>query len=353
MTPIMKRLKTASGIAVLLSLLAGVQVAHAAGTAAGTTVSNTATVNYNVNGVAQTAITSAPTQFVVDNRIDLTVTEFSGNATLVLPGQTNAVLSYLVTNTGNASQGFQLSASNLTGTLLFTQTDNADFLPLNVFVDGNGNGTYDPADTAQHIDTLAPDAGVRVFVVVNVPAGATNAQVVNVHLQARAAVAGTAGATLATETAGADTAGVDVVFGDTGEDATEGADDQYLVQSAALNISKALSVVSDPFNGTTNPKSIPGAVIQYVVTIQNTGAAPAGGISITDTLDTNLTLMPGATNVQIQVGGGPATFCNADAADGNADGCGISGSALTVNPTAGITVGPSTTATVTFRVTVK
>src|SRR5882672_1321068 len=284
MTSIMKRLKTASGLAVLLSLLAGVQVAHATGTTAGTSVSNTATVNYNVGGVAQAPIASAPTSFLVDNKIDLTVTEVGGAATTVVPGQTAAVLIYTVSNTGNSPEGYQLSASNLaSGSTLFTRTDNADFAGLGVFVDSNANGTYDAGvDTAVNINTLAKDATVTVFVVVNVPNGAANAQVVNVRLQARAAVPGGSGATLETQTAGADTAAVDIVFADAGRDGLQTADDQYFVQSAALAISKTSSVISDPFNLAVNPKAIPGATMEYVVTISNTGAATAGAISVSD-----------------------------------------------------------------------
>jgi uncharacterized repeat protein (TIGR01451 family) len=358
MTSILKRLKAVAGIAALLSLLAGVQVAHATGTTAGTTVSNTATVNYNVNGVAQAPITSAPTNFVVDNRIDLTVTEVSADATTVVPGQTNAVLTYLVSNTGNAPQGFELSANNEVGTSLFTRTDNADFTPLNVFVDGNGNGNYDlGTDTATNIDTLGNDTSVRVFVVANVPAGATNAQVVNVRLQARAALPGTSGGTLAAETTGADTAVIDIVFGDAGRDGLQTAVDQYFVQSAALNISKTSTVISDPFNLAVNPKAIPGATVEYVVTIANTGAAAAGGISVSDTLNANLAFVQGAyagaTDVQIQVGAAPATFCVAElGADTNSDGCSRTGQTLTVNPTSAIGVPAGQSATVRFRATI-
>ena len=359
MTSIMKRLKTASGIAVLLSLLAGVQVAHATGTTAGTSVSNTATVNYNVGGVAQAPITSAPTSFVVDNKIDLTVTEVGGAATTVVPGQTAAVLTYLVSNTGNSPEGYQLSASNLGGTVLFTRTDNADFAGYSVFVDSNANGVYNAGvDAAANIDTLAKDASVAVFVVVNIPNGATNAQVVNVRLQARAAVPGTAGATLETQTAGADTVRRRYrVRGCRVGMRTATADDQYFVASAALAISKTSSVISDPFNGATIPKAIPGATVEYVVTIANTGAATAGGISVSDTLNANLAFVQGAyagaTDVQIQVGASPATFCVAESgADTNADGCSRAGQTLTVNPTSAISVAAGQSATVRFRATI-
>ncbi len=359
MTSIMKRLKTASGIAVLLSLLAGVQVAQATGTTAGTSVSNTATVNYNVGGVAQAPIASAPTSFVVDNKIDLTVTEVGGAATTVVPGQTAAVLTYLVSNTGNSPEGYQLTATNQpNGSTLFGRTDNADFAGLSVFVDSNTNGTYDAGvDTAANINTLAKDASVTVFVVVNIPNGAANAQVANVNLSARAAAPGTNGATLETQSAGADTAAIDIVFADAGRDATQAVDDQYFVQSAALAISKTSSVISDPFNLAVNPKAIPGATIEYVVTVANTGAATAGGISVSDTLNANLAFVQGAyagaTDVQIQVGAAPATFCVAESgADTNADGCSRAGQTLTVNPTSAISVAAGQSATVRFRATI-
>jgi uncharacterized repeat protein (TIGR01451 family) len=358
MTSIMKRLKTATGCAALLSLFAAVPVAHATGTTAGTSVSNTATVNYDVGGVAQAPITSAPTSFVVDNKIDLTVTEVGGAATAVVPGQSAAVLTFTVSNTGNSPEGYQLSASNLAnGTTLFTRTDNVDFAGLSVFVDGNANGTYDAGvDTAANIDTLAKDATVTVFVVVNIPNGAANAQVANVRLQARAAAPGTNGATLETETAGADTAGVDIVFADAGRDATQTADDQYLVQSAALAISKTSAVVSDPFNGTTQPKAIPGAVIEYVVTISNTGAATAGGISVSDTLNGNLTFQQGGytggTDVEVQIGATTTRYVAEQGADGNGDGVNRAGQTLTVNPTTAISVAAGQSATVRFRATI-
>lgn len=353
--------------------LAGWQSASAVGTAANTTVSNQATVSYSVGGVPQTPIPSsptgnstpgggAPTTFVVDNRIDLTVTEVSGGNTPVTPGQTDQVTSFLVTNTGNSAQGFQLTPTNLTGGALFGNTDNTDVTNLRVFVDGNGNGTYDPGvDTATAIDTLAADANVTVFILADIPATATNGQFSNVQLEARAAVPGTGGATLATETAGADTPGaVDTVFGDAGRDATEVAADQYAISSAALTVTKTSAVVQDPFNGTTDPKAIPGAFVEYSVVIANTGAQAATGIQINDPLPANTAFRTGAYNagasdVSITVGANPATFCVAEAgADTNADGCSRTATDLVVGAPAlsTVAIGAGNAVTVRFQVTI-
>jgi uncharacterized repeat protein (TIGR01451 family) len=371
-----RQMKTVLGAAVLLSSLAYVQVASAVGTDAGTTVGNRATVNYNVGTVPQTPIESSPggnsnpgvgnganTNFVVDNRINFNVTELSGNATIVSPGQAGVVTAFRVTNTGNATEGFQLLPTNLAGGAVFGNTDNTDVTIVQAFVDNPGAGgtadVYDAAfDTAPNINTLAEDANVVVFIVANVPLTVTNGQFANVRLQAQAAVPGTNGATLEVETTTGDTGGIDIVFGDAGRDAIQTADDQYAVQSAALTIMKTSAVISDPFNGTTNQVAIPGAVMEYIVSIANTGTVAAGSVRLSDTLDANLTFATGqynagASDVQIQVGAAPATFCVAEAgADGNGDGCNRAGQTLNVNPTATITVGPGETATVRFRATI-
>ena len=376
MISVMKQLRTVLGVAVLLSSLAGVQTALAVGTDAGVTIGNRATVNYTVGTAAQAPIESSPTgnstpgvgngistNFVVDRRIDFTVVETGGGGALVTPGQTNAVATYTVTNTSNAAEGFELLASNLVGGVVFGNTDTTEVANLRVFVDNPGGGgaagVYDAlVDTATSINTLAEDANVVVFIVADVPLTVTNGQFANVRLQARAAVVGTNGGTLEAETVGADTALEDVVFGDAGRNAMETADDQFAVQSAALAITKTSAIISDPFNGTgVDRKAIPGAVIEYIVAIANTGTAAAGSVRLSDTLDATLAFTGGqynggAADVQIDVGG-VTTYCLAESgADLNGDGCNRTGQTLNVNPTAAITVTPAQTATVRFRATI-
>lgn len=369
-----------AGLALLaIGSLGAFENASAAGTDAGVSIANRATVNYSVSGVAQTPIESSPagntnpganngadTVFVVDNKVLHTVTEVSGNATTTFPGASNVVTAFTVTNTGNNSQGYQLTVTNLTGTSLFGQTDNTDVNNLRAFVDANGNGTYEAGtDTAVFVDTLAEDAAVTVFVVADVPLATSNNQYANVQLAARAAVPGTSGATLVTESAGADNpAAVDVVFADTGAVARDGiheAADQYAIQSATLSVSKASTVVSDPFNGTTNPKAIPAAVVEYAVTVTNSGASAATGVQVVDALPANTTFVTGAyagsTDVQIQIGAGAPTQCVAEAgADTNADGCFRNGAGQLIvgTPTAAATVnaGAANAVTVRFRVAI-
>ncbi|WP_284125103.1 DUF11 domain-containing protein [Parerythrobacter aestuarii] len=44
---------------------------------------------------------------------------------------------------------------------------------------------------------------------------------------------------------------------------------------ADLSVTKISSVSSDPVNGATNPKAIPGALIDYLITVSNAGISPA------------------------------------------------------------------------------
>ena len=105
-----------------LLLVGGVwNTAQAQLTPAGDTIANRATVNYSVGTVPQTEIESSPTgntvpgetfgadtTFLVDQVVDLTVSELSGAETPTFPGAPSAVTSFTVTNDGNWPQGYAL-----------------------------------------------------------------------------------------------------------------------------------------------------------------------------------------------------------------------------------------------------
>lgn len=61
---------------------------------------------------------------------------------------------------------------------------------------------------------------------------------------------------------------------------------------APITVVKAMQVYSDPANGTTNPKAIPGSYVHYTITVANPAAYPidANSIVITDATPSNLTL---------------------------------------------------------------
>jgi uncharacterized repeat protein (TIGR01451 family) len=67
----------------------------------------------------------------------------------------------------------------------------------------------------------------------------------------------------------------------------------FNVQTAALTVTKSSTPLSDPLNGTTNPKLIPGATAQYCILIQNAGALTASNLVINDPLPANVAFVPG------------------------------------------------------------
>jgi len=59
-----------------------------------------------------------------------------------------------------------------------------------------------------------------------------------------------------------------------------------------LVFAKTSSIVSDPTNGTTNPKAIPGAVIRYCLLVTNNGSATATSVAINDAIPATMTYTP-------------------------------------------------------------
>lgn len=271
-----------------------------AATAAGTTIPNAATVNYQVGGVAQTPVNSNTYQFVVDRKVNLSVATTDGAAVAVTPGSTGNVLTFTVQNTGNGTQDFNLSAVARVGGLgAFGGTDNINAASVAAFVESGATPGYQAGeDTATYIDELAADGTKTAYLVGNFATGTyTQGQIASYHLLAEARAGGAAatlGAAL-TETAGAETPGVvDTVFADgqgsdtsddAARDAKYSAASDYTISAASLTVTKVSAVISDPVNNTTNPKGIPGAVVEYTITITNAaGAATATSVVFTDSL---------------------------------------------------------------------
>jgi len=306
---------------VLLSLFSANSFAL---TASGTTISNLATVNYQVGGVSQTAIGSSPTgntsgagtatTFKVDTKLLISVTTNDAADVSVTPAQTAAVLSFTVTNNGNATQGVTFSTvQELAGVLAstagagFTGTDNFDPTGISVFVaNGHGGAYVSGTDTASSIPQLAAGASVVVYIVATIPNTQVDGDVAVEALVAQVAAAGgsatygtapgtaiTTDDTLNAWTPGtvqqlfADAAGL-AGDGDASHDGLSSARDAYKVQSAKLTITKTQTVLSDP-TGDAIKHAIPGAVVQYTITVANAAGATtaATSIGLTDALPSN------------------------------------------------------------------
>ncbi len=315
-------------VAILLGVGLSASPAFSAGTTAGTSVSNSAVVSYDVGGVAQTAIESseagnntpgagAPTVFTIDRKVDILVTEVGDSFTFARPGATDEVLTFEVTNEGNAVQDLLLTANDGSGNTItlgaVTDTDDFDAdapTPPAIWVDDGDTIFNNALDTeVAYLDNFAVDTPVRIFVVRNIDAGELDGAASFITLDAQAvANSGTPGAPGAALVADVgvnvqvDAPGAEqIVFADDDGTATQGTDalrdgrhsatDGYLVRSAQLTISKNTVVVRDPFgNVAPNAKAVPGSIVEYEITVTNDAGAtePASGISISDNLTSEM-----------------------------------------------------------------
>ncbi|AHK17702.1 DUF11 domain-containing protein [Thalassolituus oleivorans] len=307
---------------VLLGTLSGLAVnVHAAGTAAGTEVTNTATLNYQINGIDQTAVT-AEDKFNVDIKVDFDLARLNTDANQTSLETDNVIVAaFVVNNTGNAPTSFAVAAANATGTTV--NANGADYIDTidltgtyTYYVDVNGDGQLDAGDTAITVtDEIPADDSVTIFVVlpkenitgvdgdvaitdltVNGVASTINGTTYNLDTDDNDPSNGsTDDAAIAN---GATTIEVVYANGATPADAdnSEVLSDVLKLAFPNLNgdgitdnLTKTSVVISDPINGTTNPKAIPGAVVEYTIRIVNTGNASATNVIVTDTLPTDTT----------------------------------------------------------------
>ena len=123
------------------------------------------------------------------------------------------------------------------------------------------------------------------------------------------------------------------------------------VAEADLSVTKVSSVLNDPVNGSTQPKAIPGAVIEYCILISNSGSASAEAITATDTFPANVTYT--ASSMRSGTSCASASTVEDDDASGADEsdpfGASVSGTNLTA---IAASLGPADTLALTFQVTV-
>jgi uncharacterized repeat protein (TIGR01451 family) len=267
--------------------------AQATGTAAGTTISNTAQVTYTDTVGNPVTVPSNRVDIRVDEVINVTVVSADPGDVASQPGATNQVLTFNVTNTGNGPEAFRLSPINAIGGDAFDPTTTS------LVLDTNGNGVYeagvDPVyNPGSNDPVLAPDASVRVFVLSTVPAGASDGQRGETDLTATATTgSGAPGTIFTAQGAG----GGDAVIGST---TGVGRDDGFYIVSAATVAFVKSATVRDPFGGTT---SVPGSVITYTLVATVSGTGSLTNVAAGDPIPANTTYVPGS----ITLGGAPIT----------------------------------------------
>ena len=366
----MKLLKLNSLITRLAAVSAALlfsQQALAVGTPAGTPISNEATVAYSVGLVPQASITSAPVTFVVDNRADFTLVADPNSPIVPVQatvGDLAVAVRYILMNTGNQTQDFLFVAANeADGTDVDGFIDSGDMNNLTVVADNDDDGN--PNDADNFIDELAPDTSRFVWIVSDantpIPNQLLDGDIAHLLLTGTVAAGGGSGAAGAalTPTATDDPDAEDIVLAVGGvlDNGSASAQNGVELESASLTITKMRTLISDPFNGTTDPFYIPGAVVEFQIDVVNTSLTTAAdAVIVTDILDGNVTIVndPFGSGEDFEVlnDGAAITPCTADDTDG--DGCSVTGGLVTIGEAGvlDISVAADTTMTIRFQVTI-
>ncbi len=299
-------LPSCSAIAVLAALALPMQ-AEAAGTRAGSTISNTASASFDTGG-GTTTVDSNRVDLLVDEMLDVTVD--SGNPADVptTPGATGQVLTFAVTNNGNGVEAFGLS------TVANAGGDNYDPVVTQIYLD-NGDGIFDAGTdtlytTGANDPSLDPDQSITVFVLATTPGTVVDG---NRGIVSLVAAAKTGTGDPGDSFAGQGEGGGDAVVGSTGADGQDAG--VFTVSAATVTLVKSAAVTNAL--GTIDP--IPGATITYTIVASVAGSGSVSGLAITDNIPADTAYVPGSITL-----GGSALSDAADADAGDYNGTRIS-----------------------------
>ncbi len=249
-------MKQQRAVTLLVGVLVGLGVlrnaAEASGTAAGTAISNQATVSYNAGTTARTANSNTITLYVAHKVVGSYSPASRSDA-----GVDNRTVYYAVdfVNQGNRADDFNITFNSNTG------------YTVSMIDDLDGDGVFDAGEPAiTSTGSLAADATTHMLVKVIIAASRPDAENVTIT------------ATL-TSTA-ADDPGNNIVVANPG--ATFTFSISYTVQRPVIVFTATQS------NVTTNASRVPGADVTYTMTLDNTGTGNLSGAStVTSVLDAN------------------------------------------------------------------
>jgi uncharacterized repeat protein (TIGR01451 family) len=282
-----------------LALAVGISATSAAETAYDLTILNNATLNYSVSNIGQTEV-KAEKSFKVDRKVVFILdapTAIGTAATL----STQQNVAYTLQNNSNAPIRFALTLADASsGETAHTPavTDNTVSNPgYTIHEEVSGDLVFDAnTDSAVTYVELAAAGDVAggdltTIYIVSTPTLGVNADIFVHTLTATAQeptgtlIAGaTVGATISHNNADGWDEGVTQTVFDSTLLGTRINTAAIQISAAALSMDKTVTVISDPINDTTNPKAIPGAVVEYTLTVTNTGPVIAPAVSVVDTV---------------------------------------------------------------------
>jgi len=238
---------------------------------AGVVIESTAEASYEDGGVTHT-MTSNTVQVRVDELLDVTAATLDAGPVTVRPGA--AMLSFLVSNTGNGPEAFTLEVvPSVAGNAFDAALDS-------IAIDTNDNGVFDagidevlpePSITS----LLAAGASETIFVVLEVPAGIADGAESEINLIARTATGTGAPGTIF---AASGENGGDGVVGMSGGMAQ--ATGRLVGSASTVSLVKSALVV-DTFGGAT---AVPGSAVTYTIEASVDGSATIDDLVISDSI---------------------------------------------------------------------
>ena len=287
-------------------------------TAAGEVVENTFTVTYTTGTATETITPPTSTDFTVDRLVNVTVQ--GSDRTGILPGATDQTVQFAVTNLGNDTQGYILDIEQETESPAasgFDTTNATSGTNISYYV-APADGICDEDPTSATAYTagssvpaagIAPNAVLCVVVTQDIPSTADDTDFADVSLIASTTmpgstteVTGTADNTIAgTENFLADTAGT--FTGDAANDGDHSAISTYTVGAADVSALKSVVVLENPGESPSNcataataiavedvtKYAAPGACVEYVIEVTNSGSQDATSVDIGDILPPEVT----------------------------------------------------------------
>ncbi len=317
----MKQLVT---LASMILLAFAATQSYAVGTSAGTVISNSATVNYDVGASSLTAI-STPATVTVQELINATLeSKDASKEKKIAPNQNNAALIFELTNTGNGNEAFILTQQNI------SSGDQFDTTLDNIYID-DGDGNFNPLSDVIYTPTsLEPDTSITLWVASkDIPNTQNNGDRADIRVNALSQTFSTAGNSnpaVGDTVSGVGDSGTAAIHASSGP-ATDTA--TFIMDTSAIimDIQKSITEVRDTFTA-TGDQPIPGAEVDYLITVEVTGTGDASNVVVTDTLPSELKLKNENTGIITLNDSSGTTVMTADIPD--ADGASYDANTRTI-----------------------
>lgn len=256
------------------------------GTQAGTTISNQARAEFQIDGSGVTELSNIEA-FDVDEKIQVDVS-VGQPVVQVQPGDSQAIQPFLVTNLGNGQETFDLTVlPNVTGSDF-----DPDFADNNLVYRASGTSCSSSDITgSQEFDTgadqldLAPGGTILICAPADIPTSAADGEEGFLDLRATSNTTGASAAGVGDVLVGEGNGGVDaVVVQNLGRNEDRGV---YVVSAVEVSVVKSIVQIDDGFE-TSAPGGdatyIPGAIVTYQLDVTVAGSGTAENLKIVDDL---------------------------------------------------------------------